>query len=462
MPGDFTSTESQASGSPAPPHHEHYEDHEETLDHSMSSDDASFLFGHGAASSTPLAAKSGRLAIEQDASWASSMESPFDRLDRKMREELRIGDEDVSSQPTPSLPEGYTYASSRGAGHEEEEYEEEPSVLISRRDWDVSGVPSRSGVPTATATKSKSATPKPLVQNILKANAQGSTKSPRRPHSSQNPFASAEPSTSKAIPTSNAWNGIADLRNTPLNPKIKRPSAGPGSASRIFDDDFDDSEDDLTMGLGMSPPVTMNFTLPPRNLAKTPAKEAAKLVLDHFMREVGGGGTPSPQMPTPPSFAKYGRQMASPGTGRKLFRAALEEDAAALVEDDGDVVASMAQEDSLDGAGMSAEQDQSADDIRGDETREDDTYHPGRHQAASYDQSAMSQQHHHEEADADTTDLLHLNSNTLSPTTSEAGRVFGGPSGAGRGGFNLFGPDEMQTFHGGVSGPAYTQMWPLC
>lgn len=124
---------------------------------------------------------------------------------------------------------------------------------------------------------------------------------PRRDSAKKNPFAKGarppppqqQASTSSSDtnvakrPTSPRWNGIADLRKTPLShinrsPVRKGTKAGKGKSSSIDEDD----EDSLAWPAGMSPPVTMQFSVPRSRYNKTPAKEAAKLVVDDLLRTV--------------------------------------------------------------------------------------------------------------------------------------------------------------------------------
>ncbi|KAK6346815.1 DASH complex subunit ask1 [Orbilia brochopaga] len=55
----------------------------------------------------------------------------------------------------------------------------------------------------------------------------------------------------------------------------------------LMDDDFDDDDDDDFNKLGFSPPVTMQFTLPPSRLMQTPAKQASKMLVNDIMRSAG-------------------------------------------------------------------------------------------------------------------------------------------------------------------------------
>ncbi|WFD28751.1 hypothetical protein MNAN1_003765 [Malassezia nana] len=115
-----------------------------------------------------------------------------------------------------------------------------------------------------------------------------------------NPFA-----TSDAV---GLWNGIADLRRTPLRGACH---------ARAMDEDDDTS---LAMPDGMSPPVTMQFSVPPSTYLKTPAREAARRVVDDLLRSVGAddadasGDAPSR---APPSSARRKSVVETPLTKRR-------------------------------------------------------------------------------------------------------------------------------------------------
>ncbi|WVQ81654.1 hypothetical protein IAT38_003779 [Cryptococcus sp. DSM 104549] len=226
-------------------------------------------------SSTPLPASRGA-GSRPNNSWEDSMESPFDKLDRQLRDELRIGksgyDEQSSSDmPTPSLPSGYDLPGMLG---------KDLSDLSSmHEDYSTGTVdPSHlSGSPTRSQTHSLS---NPHQSQSLRYSTQAS------PTPKANRLANPPPA--DANPFGTKFSGIADLRSTPLNPN-KGKGKGKG---RVFKpktsiipglDSDSDSDSDGGLPMGMSPPVTMNFTLPPRAQAmmdvakaQTPAKAKAK------------------------------------------------------------------------------------------------------------------------------------------------------------------------------------------
>ncbi|CDR99345.1 hypothetical protein [Sporisorium scitamineum] len=123
---------------------------------------------------------------------------------------------------------------------------------------------------------------------------------PRSSQSKSNPF---------APPSVRMWDGIVDLRKTPLTSKIKgskssskTATSSKGGASKhhgVEDDaewDSDSSDkDSLEWPAGMSPPVTMQFSVPQSRYAQTPAKEAARMMVDDLLRSVGAS-SPAPRV----------------------------------------------------------------------------------------------------------------------------------------------------------------------
>lgn len=220
--------------------------------------------------------------------------SPFEQLDRRLREEL-ILDDPVSGQRghDANWDEQADQTITGRRNEDDELYDEEPSVIL-RPSRDPSG---------SKTTMRPEATPR-RVAGKGQRNEIGSP----------------------------GWNGLADLRNTPLNIKVKRnvptsamskfgldpskagqPARLPrhlGIAKNAQPSDLtSESVESSDFGItNMSPPVTTNFgnTITRRNLEKTPAKEAVRLVIDDLMRGIGGGFSPSPVMEADAAFAKYG------------------------------------------------------------------------------------------------------------------------------------------------------------
>ncbi|QSL65505.1 hypothetical protein MERGE_002818 [Pneumocystis wakefieldiae] len=83
------------------------------------------------------------------------------------------------------------------------------------------------------------------------------------------------------------------LQVTPHAPFVQSSisSSSPAFASWFAKANLEtrEEEDDLdaSLPIGLSPPVTMQFSLPPSKLLKTPAREAARYVVDDILQTVG-------------------------------------------------------------------------------------------------------------------------------------------------------------------------------
>jgi DASH complex subunit ASK1 len=205
---------------------------------------------------------------------------------------LRIGSEGASSEmPTPSLPSGY-------------------------------GLPDLHDVSTGTSE----AMDLPRLENLSTSRRTDQSNS-NTPKAKRNIF---QPEASPS------WNGLTDLRSTPLNAKFAKskqpkPPSFPSYASNLrahpkpklsivnaladLHADMEEEENSPPM----SPPVTMAFNLPPRAQAiysagHTPVKQLtgqrsdvgdsqARMILDDLMEEMAY--EPSPRMPTPEGLGRY-------------------------------------------------------------------------------------------------------------------------------------------------------------
>ena len=373
----------------------------------------------------------------QNSSWdEDSMASPFDKMDADWkRMQLEDGYAESSSAPTPSLPSGYSLPpfNAADASYDVSTGTVDPPALFS------------AGLPTYTAP------------------------TPTRPAASLSREGTPRAKTK--------WNGVTDLRNTPLNAKFPRIPAADGETSRqprlapqtklpSDMDDLSDSDDDVQ--LGMSPPVTINFTLPPRaqavyNSGKTPVKSGsigrldkssdgkkkdgeARMILDDLMEEMGS--MDSPAMPTPEAFGRYSVVPAELGNGIRLFAEQVQIAGPSTTHGQSRTRKSMANtsygSDIIDQPNQPTPAYDDSDSFDDDEDSFD---------SVNVDQQqtlgAFDQQHHHVMTDNSDGDI------TLSDTGGDTA-VFGAgrPPAAGRpdsgaSRFELMRQEEMQTWNGG-------------
>ena len=419
----------------APSTSDQHDDADLTVQHDdsyLSVVEGSFMFdGQHGASSTPLPGRSGpshRQRIEHD-SLEDSLGSPFDRVDRRLGDDYE--GEDSSDMPTPSLPSGYS-------------------------------------LPEFVETDYQRQT-EPVEGTTPRAN-------------NRRPF--------QPDPAGANWNGLTDLRTTPLNAgfyKGKRPASKPRHPRSSLANTIGDMSLDSDGHLPMSPPVTMTWNLPPRaqavfNAGKTPVKGSkadaggkgqeveARRILDDLMEEMQHGYEPSPRMPTPEGLGRYsvvpdmdvgGPQRlfadAPSGTGaapetsrqaRNLRRSMANTSFGSdIVDEDQQPTPVIGDDESLE-----MEED-SFDSAFGPPT----TGHPGMPGIVGHDGDLLG--------DMDDSFMSTPGrGNEMMTQRSEAGALFGGPQaldgrssgnhlgagdGSGRGLFALHKQDEMVTFHGG-------------
>lgn len=253
-------------------------------------------------------------------------ESPFERLKNEVQSEFgnyqQQGDMSSVSQVESIInqnrrekeKEDWNDDNNKGKGRNLGDYSE--SAIDSPPQ--ISG-PSRNNRVGRTSSSPKKLLNKVLTAEQRKASGIGASRTglptkiqattPRGPaRIDRNPFASQSNNNGvkqgrdslDSNPSPNKWNGIADLRKTPLTgpstkskskTKASSPKKKSSSAAAAVGNEWDsDSDEDgsLAWPPGMSPPVTMQFSVPRSKYLKTPAKEAAKMVVEDLLRTVGG------------------------------------------------------------------------------------------------------------------------------------------------------------------------------
>jgi len=86
--------------------------------------------------------------------------------------------------------------------------------------------------------------------------------------------------------------------------------------------DFDnDSDDDFEKELGISPPVTMQFSMPASKLVKTPARTAAMNIVEEVLRTAGAGRDLSLDSIRTPGRKIGGRKLSSNASEQEMWNA---------------------------------------------------------------------------------------------------------------------------------------------
>lgn len=142
--------------------------------------------------------------------------------------------------------------------------------------------PISSSSSSTTTSQSKagqtSTTPKRnLAAQVLRNRYEQQNRSAKRaqatPRQVGNPFVPSKEIQSIRKEKEEKWNGIADLRKTPLA-KVKGGQLSKGKEA-AYPNNGNDTIDSLDWPMGMSPPVTMQFSVPHKKYNKTPGKGAA-------------------------------------------------------------------------------------------------------------------------------------------------------------------------------------------
>lgn len=128
-----------------------------------------------------------------------------------------------------------------------------------------------------------------LAAQVLRNRHEQQTRSVKKrqatPRQAGNPFVPSKEIQSIRKEKEERWNGIADLRKTPLA-KVKVGQGGKGKET-LYPRNGDDTIESLDWPTGMSPPVTMQFSVPHKKYSKTPAKGATTAALGDAAEEKG-------------------------------------------------------------------------------------------------------------------------------------------------------------------------------
>ncbi|PWN45633.1 hypothetical protein IE81DRAFT_363871 [Ceraceosorus guamensis] len=288
---------------------------EDSLDQIEGADDSDDLDASGffhslkhARASSPLGTKVRGTAADadesaSDASWAP-VESPFERLKKEVESNLGASQADTSNATSILEHHRAERARQLASGADASSSEMAPPPRTSA----AGGKTPKKGGATPLARRALLNSASPAKTTALPR----ITATPRGAARRGNPFAPASARKGMAEDQSGAlvppesvrrWDGIADLRKTPLASSRKafggrimgkenaHSQGHQGEArqqTQANDDSDEDDEGSLALPPGMSPPVTMRFSVPQSRYSKTPAKEAARMVVDDLLRTVGG------------------------------------------------------------------------------------------------------------------------------------------------------------------------------
>ena len=120
-----------------------------------------------------------------------------------------------------------------------------------------------------------------------------------------------------------------DALSSPPAPEITSQIFSPSPMGKILktplaqrkQDAFDDSDDDFEKELGMSPPVTMQFSMPASKLMRTPARTAAMNIVEEVLRTAGAGRDTSLDSIRTPGRQIGARKLSSNASEQEMWNA---------------------------------------------------------------------------------------------------------------------------------------------
>ncbi|TFK68495.1 hypothetical protein BDN72DRAFT_797616 [Pluteus cervinus] len=258
---------------------------------SILTSESSFMPGQAAFSSTPAAARTAQMNATfqtegSDPSWNTSLESPLVRLEREVQSLSTTDD-------TPASSAAFGQSSSSTSGYDE------PTPQPNR----------------TTQRKGKEKANQSLLHNVLRHNlySASDTSSSFSNHS----ISPQKPKVKTPVPkklnpylprdtTPEKWDGLVDLRNTPLSTnKSRRSDKQPSTSkptSRPFADSDSDSDDD-SFHFKPASLASMKLVSPAKpsrdqglgRLGKTPVREASARITRDLVKDFQLQGNPFPK-----------------------------------------------------------------------------------------------------------------------------------------------------------------------
>jgi hypothetical protein len=231
-------------------------------------------------------------------------ETPYEKIQHQIRQQYRMDSSDVSiSRPT---------ALDRYSAAENSNFESLPDVDSPLSLKSLNHPPStpastpRAAPQSTIKRRSPSKQPGPLLHRVLDNN----WRLQATPLAKRNIYEEVDALSSPPAPeiTSQIFSPspMGKLLKTPLTQR--KPT-------------FDDSDDDFEEELGMSPPVTMQFSMPASKLMRTPARTAAMNIVEEVLRTAGAGKDVSMDSIRTPGRPNAGRKLSSNTSERELWNA---------------------------------------------------------------------------------------------------------------------------------------------
>jgi hypothetical protein len=231
---------------------------------------------------------------------AKLVETPYQKIQHQIQEQYRIDSSNVSISRQNALDR---YSTDNGNSHSVPEIDSPASFRSANS---TPSTPSSIPRLPQSTVKRRSPTKRedPLLHRVLDNNwrLQATPLTKRNLYAERDALSSPPPPelTSQIFSPS----PMAKMLKTPLDRR---------------DTTFDDSDDDSDGELGMSPPVTMQFSMPASKLIKTPARTAAMNIVEEMLRTAGARDKSLDSIGTPVRLS--GRKIDSNASEQDMWNA---------------------------------------------------------------------------------------------------------------------------------------------
>lgn len=236
---------------------------------------------------------------------SKQVETPYEKIQRQVQQQYRIDSSDASIS-RPTALDRYSAMENSNATQEID------SPLSLKSLIHPPSTPSstpRIPPPSTVKRRSPSKNPGPLLHRVLDNN----WRLQATPHSKSR----------------NIYEDL-DILSSPPAPEITSQIFSPSPMSKLLKTPLtarksgldDDSDSDFEQELGMSPPVTMQFSLPASKLIRTPARTAAMNIVEEVLRTAGARGHSLDSIQTPRrTFVAGSRKLSSNASEKEMWDA---------------------------------------------------------------------------------------------------------------------------------------------
>ena len=233
---------------------------------------------------------------------SKQIETPYEKIQHQIQQQYRLDSSDASIS-RPTALDRYSAAENTAQSIQGIDSPLSLKSLVSHHPSTPSSTPRAPPPPSTIKRRSPSKMQGPLLHRVLDNN----WRIQATPLSKRNLYADIDVLSSPPAPeiTSQIFSPspMAKMLKTPLSQRK-----------------MDDSDDDFEQELGMSPPVTMQFSMPVSKLMRTPARTAAMNIVEEVLRTAGAKDTSLDSIRTPARLVG-GRKLSSNASEAEMWKA---------------------------------------------------------------------------------------------------------------------------------------------